>query len=45
MWTGWWTFPMIFVRGTLIGGFEDLQRLLASGEFEQLRTGTPPTAG
>jgi monothiol glutaredoxin len=40
LWTGWSTFPMIFVRGTLIGGFEDLQRLVASGEFEQLRSGT-----
>ena len=28
MWTGWSTFPMVFVKGTLVGGFEDLQRLL-----------------
>lgn len=33
MWTGWPTFPMIFVRGQLIGGANDLQRLLASGEL------------
>jgi monothiol glutaredoxin len=45
LWTGWSTFPMIFVRGTLIGGFDDLQRLLASGELEQLRSGTLPTRG
>jgi monothiol glutaredoxin len=38
LWTGWRTFPMIFVRGTLIGGFEDLERLLGSGEFEALRS-------
>jgi monothiol glutaredoxin len=42
MWTGWPTFPMIFVRGTLIGGFEDLERLLASGEFKQLLAGPRP---
>ena len=36
MWTGWPTFPMVFVRGTLIGGANDLQRLLASGELQQL---------
>lgn len=44
LWTGWWTFPMIFVRGTLIGGFEDLQRLLASGELEALRSVNAPPA-
>ena len=27
MWTGWSTFPMIFVDGILIGGFADLARL------------------
>jgi len=37
LWTGWPTFPMIFVQGVLIGGFEDLQRLLDTGEFERLR--------
>jgi glutaredoxin-related protein len=36
MWTGWPTFPMIFVRGTLIGGAEDLARLDASGELATL---------
>ncbi len=34
MWTGWPTFPMVFVRGVLIGGADDLQRLLASGEIK-----------
>jgi monothiol glutaredoxin len=33
MWTGWPTFPMVFVRGQLVGGANDLQRLLASGEL------------
>ncbi len=28
MWTGWPTFPMVFVKGTLIGGFSDLKKLV-----------------
>jgi monothiol glutaredoxin len=36
MWTGWPTFPMVFVRGQLVGGADDLRRLLASGEFQSL---------
>jgi monothiol glutaredoxin len=36
MWTGWPTFPMIFVRGSLVGGFEDLKRLIQSGELERM---------
>jgi glutaredoxin-related protein len=36
MWTGWPTFPMVFVRGTLIGGHDDLVRLIASGELKTL---------
>ncbi len=39
MWTGWPTFPMVFVRGQLIGGAEDLGALLASGEFDRLLAG------
>ena len=39
MWTGWPTFPMVFVRGTLIGGAQDLQRLAASGELARLLAG------
>lgn len=33
MWTGWPTFPMIFVNGVLIGGAADLQRLIENGEL------------
>lgn len=33
MWTGWPTFPMVFVRGTLVGGAEDLCRLIERGEL------------
>ena len=33
MWTGWPTLPMVFVKGVLIGGADDLERLLKSGEL------------
>ena len=36
MWTGWPTFPLVFVKGVLIGGAEDLARLHASGELKKL---------
>jgi monothiol glutaredoxin len=36
MWTGWPTFPMIFVKGTLIGGASDLARLIESGELARM---------
>ena len=36
MWTGWPTFPMVFVKGTLVGGADELQALLASGELTRL---------
>lgn len=36
MWTGWPTFPMIFVKGTLVGGASDLQKLIDTGELETL---------
>jgi monothiol glutaredoxin len=31
MWTGWPTFPMVFVNGTLVGGGSDLKALMKSG--------------
>ncbi|MBM3368793.1 MAG: glutaredoxin [Betaproteobacteria bacterium] len=34
MWTGWPTFPMVFVKGVLVGGASDLQKLLASGDLK-----------
>ena len=36
MWSGWPTFPMVFVRGVLVGGAQDLERLLDSGEIREL---------
>lgn len=38
MWSGWATFPMVFVKGTLIGGADDLARLVDSGELQRLLT-------
>ena len=35
MWTGWPTLPMVFVKGVLVGGASDLERLLASGELRR----------
>lgn len=39
MWTGWPTFPMVFVKGTLVGGFKDTKALVDSGEFAKLLGG------
>ena len=35
MWTGWPTFPMVFVKGVLIGGADNLAKQLESGELQQ----------
>ena len=35
MWTGWPTFPQVFVRGVLVGGANDLERLIGSGELSK----------
>jgi len=36
MWTGWPTFPMVFVKGVLVGGADDVEKLVASGELAKL---------
>ncbi len=36
MWTGWQSFPMVFVKGVLVGGADELQRLIDSGEFGRM---------
>jgi glutaredoxin-related protein len=36
MWAGWPTLPMVFVKGVLVGGAEDLARLIASGELRTM---------
>ena len=35
MWTGWPTFPMVFVKGVLVGGGADLERLIQNGELKR----------
>lgn len=34
MWTGWKTFPMVFVNGILVGGADDLTRLIKKDQLE-----------
>ena len=36
MWSGWPTFPMVFVKGVLVGGADDVARLIASGELKKM---------
>ena len=42
MWTGWPTFPTVFVKGILVGGADDVQRLIASGEIKTMLAGKRP---
>jgi len=35
LWTGWPTFPMVFAKGVLIGGADDLAKLIESGEIRR----------
>lgn len=37
MWTGWPTFPMVFVSGTLVGGASDVERLIQAGALAPAR--------
>ncbi|HEX9182710.1 MAG TPA: glutaredoxin domain-containing protein [Burkholderiales bacterium] len=39
MWAGWPTFPMVFVKGVLVGGATDLEKLVASGELKEMVEG------
>jgi len=36
MWTGWPTFPMVFVKGVLVGGADDVVKLIDSGELKKM---------
>ena len=40
MWSGWPTFPMVFVKGMLVGGFSDLEALHRGGELQRLVQGS-----
>ena len=35
MWTGWPTLPMVFVKGVLVGGAQDLERMIQNGELRK----------
>ena len=39
IWTGWPTFPMVFVKAILVGGASDLARLIAKGELARMLGG------
>lgn len=36
MWAGWPTLPMVFVKGVLVGGANELARLEAGGELAKM---------
>jgi len=36
MWTGWPTFPMVFIKGVFVGGAGDLRKLIESGELGRM---------
>ena len=36
IWVGWPTFPLVFVKGTFVGGASDLAKLIESGELKKL---------
>jgi glutaredoxin-related protein len=36
MWSGWPTFPMVFVKGVLVGGAGELAKHIKSGELARL---------
>ena len=40
MWTGWPTFPMVFVKGILIGGASDTEVLINNGELKKMLLNT-----
>lgn len=42
MWSGWPTFPMVFVQGVLVGGASELQRLIESGELARMMAAARP---
>lgn len=42
MWSGWPTFPMVFVRGQLVGGASDLEALIRKGELQTLLAAPAP---
>ena len=39
MWSGWPTFPQVFVRGELIGGCDDAKKAIADGSLQKRLAG------
>ena len=35
LWSGWPTYPQVFLRGRLLGGFQRVQAALADGSFQR----------
>ena len=43
LWSGWPTYPQIFVQGSLVGGASDLKAMMNDGSFQTLHdAGRPP---
>ncbi len=36
MWSGWPTFPQVFVKGVLVGGFTDLKKLVDANQLLEM---------
>jgi glutaredoxin-related protein len=36
IWVRWPTFPLVFIKGTFVGGASDLRRLIEAGELPSL---------
>jgi len=43
MWAGWPTFPMVFVKGRLVGGAKETQHLVADDELHGLLDAERPS--
>ena len=41
MWTGWPSFPMVFVKGVLVGGANDLKSLVGTEELARILSRKP----
>ena len=39
LWSGWPTMPIVFVKGMLVGGANDLKKLIANGELKKMLAG------
>ena len=44
MWSGWPTFPQVFVKGVLVGGCDETLKALESGELKRWLEQGPPRA-